>query len=61
VFDSIDEDGSGYIDKKEIGRAFLRAGVSLSELDESVKQTLDSQDEDGSGTLSFDEFLEWMK
>jgi len=59
LFNEIDLDGSGEIDKYEFNEALLKLGVTLKprDLDNLVKEV----DEDGSGTISFEEFMSMIK
>ncbi|XP_078383314.1 neo-calmodulin-like [Oculina patagonica] len=60
-FKEYDRDGSGVIDKRE-----LRALLASSNKDwdrcseEDITQALRAVDKDGSGTVSFSEFLAWV-
>jgi hypothetical protein len=58
LFSSIDEDGSGLLDRDEVHLLAEQLGASLStaELDQAMRE----MDEDGSGEVDFDEFAEWF-
>ena len=58
LFASIDEDGSGLLDRDEVHLLAEELGVELSapELDQAMRE----MDEDGSGEVDFEEFTEWF-
>ena len=58
AFDLFDTDKSGNIDAKELKQAMSNLGFKL--FDEEVKKMIAEVDEDGSGTIDFDEFLLMM-
>ncbi|CAH1240748.1 CALM1 [Branchiostoma lanceolatum] len=58
AFDMFDEDGGGDISTKELGTIMKRLGMSISR--EELQQMIDEVDEDASGTIDFEEFLEMM-
>lgn len=57
IFDAIDDDASGFLDRAELGNLAQRAGRHLSErqLDDAMRQ----MDVDGSGQVDLDEFIDW--
>jgi Ca2+-binding EF-hand superfamily protein len=60
VFDGIDTDGSGQIDKKELKEALSQVSRDLRlpvPSDEEVQETVAALDTDNSGTISKAEFL----
>lgn len=61
AFKRYDQDGSGVIDKSEF-RVLLAAGGKDWQRcnDEQIERALRIVDKDGSGTVSFTEFLAWM-
>ena len=61
AFNRYDRDGSGVIDKHEF-RALLASGGKdwQSCSDAQIEAALRIVDKDGSGTVSFSEFLNWM-
>merc|ERR1719203_41930 len=59
AFYSFDEDGNGYIDKKEITQVLLRCGHSQSAINGMIEDAF-VYDEDESGTLSYEEFRAFM-
>ena len=59
AFDKFDADGSGSIDKAELGDVLEQLGERPS--DEQLARTITGVDGDHSGTLDFDEFLELIK
>ncbi len=57
IFELMDEDGGGVLDKDEI-RSLARAmGVKLT--DGELKDAMAEMDEDGSGEVDFEEFYHW--
>ena len=59
IFDAIDEDCSGYLDRGELGHLAERAGRHLNErqLDDAMR----TMDVDGSGQVDFEEFANWWE
>ena len=59
IFDSIDEDNSGYLDRQELGHLAKRAGRHLNErqLDDAMR----AMDADNSGQVDFEEFCDWWE
>ena len=59
VFDKFDGDDNHAIDREEFGQFMAAIGKKLStaELDEGFAQI----DVDGSGTIEFDEFVDWWE
>lgn len=60
VFDGIDTDGSGQIDKKELKEALSQVSRDLRlpvPSDEEIQETVAALDTDNSGTISKTEFL----
>ena len=61
AFKKYDKDGSGVIDKDEFRALLASCGKDWRSCDDSViEKALDVVDKDGSGTVSFTEFLDWM-
>lgn len=58
VFNHFDTDGSGSIDKEELGRVFEAMGQKLQQ--EDLDALMRSADDDGSGEMDFEEFLMLM-
>jgi hypothetical protein len=58
LFESIDSDGSGLLDRAEVQLLAEQLGATLStaEMDEAMRE----MDEDGSGEVDFEEFAEWF-
>jgi hypothetical protein len=57
IFELMDEDGGGVLDRDEI-RSLARAmGVKLT--DGELKDAMQEMDEDGSGEVDFEEFYQW--
>ena len=54
MFDAIDDDGSGELDKDEFAEAYVKVRADLTR--EQIDQLFDDADTDGNGTLDFDEF-----
>ena len=63
VFDTLDEDGSGFLDREEIEKAAGMLGGVLGNLmtTEGVQKCFDSMDPDGDGQVTFEEFAVWWK
>jgi Ca2+-binding EF-hand superfamily protein len=59
LFDQIDADGGGTLDKDEVGELIGDLGLALNhiELDEAFQEL----DEDGGGDVDFDEFWAWFQ
>ena len=55
-FDEYDTDGSGAIEKEEL-RALLKATSGVDPSDEEVDEMMAKADDDGDGTMSFEEFV----
>jgi calmodulin len=58
VFDIFDADGSGFIDRKEMGSLMKKLAQSLSE--EEITAVMEEVDIDGDGEVSFEEFKNLM-
>ncbi|CAH1797595.1 unnamed protein product [Owenia fusiformis] len=56
LFKGFDHDGSGQITREELSQVFDEMGRDLSE--EEVARIIQLADEDGSGTLNYDELIE---
>jgi len=59
TFDTHDEDGSGSIDIAEFERIAIDLGEPLSQ--EGLQEIVRDLDKDGSGVVSYDEFIRWWK
>ena len=59
LFEEIDADESGLLDREEVAELAesLGAPLSTAELDDAMLQ----MDEDGSGEVDFDEFASWFR
>ena len=57
MFDEIDTDGGGSLDKTEVGALFKKLQIELA--DEQYEQVFQELDGEQNGTISFDEFLSW--
>ena len=58
VWDDVDADGSGSLDKDELKTVLLRMGRVEAELD--IDAVMAEVDDDGSGDVDFREFTEWF-
>jgi len=58
-FDSFDKDGDGHITISEVGKVLKSIGESASDAD--VKKMIAEIDTDKSGTIEFEEFLEFVE
>ncbi len=59
MFDVVDQDGSGYIDKKEMEILLRKLGKNYSR--EEMNEGFFHIDKDRSGHIEFSEFYEWFK
>lgn len=59
LFNIVDSDGSGYIDKSEMIELLNKLGKTLS--DDEINDGFNSIDIDASGHIDFDEFFAWYK
>ncbi|OQR96265.1 hypothetical protein ACHHYP_16530 [Achlya hypogyna] len=59
VFDDYDEDGTGDINPEELAKIAEDLGEPLSK--EELAYLIMEFDADGSGTISWDEFIAWWK
>jgi len=59
MFDIVDKDGSGYIDKQELHELLKSLGKEFSR--ENVNEGFYAIDRDNSGRIEFTEFYEWFK
>ena len=57
IFDELDEDGSGALDRDEVRSLVTQLGMDASEKD--VDAAMAVMDTDGNGTVDFDEFCAW--
>eukprot|EP01046_Picozoa_sp_COSAG06_P052999 COSAG06_NODE_9055_length_2001_cov_3.399579_2_plen_173_part_01 len=57
VFDEVDADGSGSLDRDEVGELCKTMGKALSQ--KGIDKAMADMDEDESGLISFDEFEPW--
>ena len=58
VFDAVDMDGGGVLDRDEVGEVMTQLGLEVS--DDELDDILRKMDEDGSGEVEFEEFAEWF-
>jgi Ca2+-binding EF-hand superfamily protein len=59
IFDAIDEDHSGYLDRAELGNLAERAGRHLT--DRQLDDAMQHMDADNSGEVEFEEFVDWWE
>ena len=59
VFDAIDADGSGEIDKAEFGQLMVALGIGMSQ--KQLTEAWRWMDKDRGGGLDFDEFFNWWR
>jgi len=57
VFETLDADGSGYLDRQEVADAAETLGFPLKEAE--LDKVLRIMDEDGNGRVSLEEFVAW--
>ena len=58
AFDFFDTDGSGVVSASELGNAMQQLGYNLTP--QQIQQILTYIDNDGSGQIGFDEFLDFI-
>lgn len=58
LFRDFDKDGSGLIDRSELDAVFDEAGKHFSE--DELQRMIQQADQDDSGTLNYDEFVEYV-
>eukprot|EP01046_Picozoa_sp_COSAG06_P102124 COSAG06_NODE_48280_length_333_cov_0.858974_1_plen_96_part_01 len=58
LFDEIDADGGGSLDRGEVARMAEKMGAAMSE--HELDAAMAEMDEDGSGDVSFDELVKWF-
>eukprot|EP00941_MAST-03F_sp_MAST-3F-sp1_P003921 g3921.t1 len=64
LFDDIDEDGSGELDKNEVRLLAEKMGEKMTSFlggSKKLDEAFNEMDPNGDGTVTFDEFLEWYK
>ena len=59
IFDEVDNNKSGSIDKKELFAALKEADIEISE--EDLMNTFKKADKDGSNCISFEEFIKYLE
>eukprot|EP01050_Picozoa_sp_SAG11_P032905 SAG11_NODE_10919_length_796_cov_1.411765_1_plen_186_part_01 len=60
LFNDIDDDGGGTLDREEVGHLLSRlSGGDVA--DQELSAAMSELDADGDGEISFDEFLEWWQ
>ena len=63
VFDQLDEDKSGFLDRAEVEKAsgWLGAGLGLIMSAAELDEQFSLMDPDGDGEVTFEEFDDWWK
>ena len=61
VFDMVDEDGSGLLDREEVALVVEFFAGEKEVSDQDIDGAMELMDEDGSGEVDFEEFLGWWK
>jgi len=56
IFQSIDIDGNGVLDKEELAKLLTQLGVHQAALEEDVKTLMETADLDNDGVVSLSEF-----
>ena len=59
VFDAIDSDGNGVLDRDEVAQATAKLQRPL--FGRSLDQAMAAMDSDGDGVVTFTEFVEWWE
>ena len=59
LFDEIDDDESGELDREEVGQLLENLGGKLKP--DVLSSAMQELDKDGDGTVTFDEFLKWWQ
>eukprot|EP01043_Picozoa_sp_COSAG02_P003204 COSAG02_NODE_76_length_41115_cov_60.967817_31_plen_700_part_00 len=59
IFDKLDEDASGELDRDEVRSLVTQLGMDASEKD--VDKAMATMDADGGGTVDFEEFCAWWR
>ena len=59
VFERYDADASNSIDAHELANVMVELGITLDEV--QVAQALTQLDTDGSGSVSFEEYMRWFE
>lgn len=59
IFDEVDINKSGSIDKKELFSALKDSNIEISE--EDIINTFKKADKDGSNNISFEEFIKYLE
>ena len=59
IWQSVDTDGSGSLDRAEAKTAMEAMGQKMS--DQEFQNAMTELDDDGSGEISFDEFIVWWQ
>lgn len=57
LFDALDRDGNGYIDRQEVGEAVSILGLKMSE--KAIDKAFDEMDTSGRGRVSIEAFKQW--
>ena len=61
IFDDMDRDNDGSLDRAELRKVLLGGETARPEADEEVGRVLQELDADGDGSLSFDEFRDLIR
>ena len=59
IWDTVDGDGSGALDRAEVGKVFEAMGQNLNE--KKLAKAFKAMDSDGGGEISFEELLAWWR
>ena len=57
-FNKFDDDKSGSLDTDELGKLMTKMGIEID--DDGMQKCLQEIDEDGSGSVSMEEFIQWF-
>eukprot|EP01052_Picozoa_sp_SAG31_P039756 SAG31_NODE_5582_length_2442_cov_6.075117_3_plen_128_part_00 len=61
IFDKVDLDGSGSIDRRELTKLLGGVGYTAAAEDTVAVKIMAEMDMDGDGSISFEEFAHWWK
>ena len=60
LFNTVDIDNSGFVDKDEIAKVLVASGVPYKSIDSAVPRIMEKADENNDGKMSKAEFVKFM-